>query len=49
MSIYTCFGSKVEVLQAILSRGTESLRMGLIEALAGARSREDALTRVVHS
>ncbi|MFD7007950.1 TetR/AcrR family transcriptional regulator [Rhodococcus jostii] len=48
-SIYTYFGSKVEVLQAILSRGNETLRMGLVRALAGAQSREDALTRVVHS
>ncbi|MFC9832892.1 TetR/AcrR family transcriptional regulator [Rhodococcus sp. NPDC127530] len=48
-SIYTYFGSKVEVLQAILSRGNETLRMGLVQALAGARSREDALSRVVHS
>ena len=48
-SIYTYFAGKAEVLQAILVRGTESLRMGLVQALAGARSREDALALVVHS
>lgn len=48
-SIYTHFGSKAEVLQAILARGNETLRLGLVQALRNADSREDAIARVVHS
>ncbi|MDV6270228.1 TetR/AcrR family transcriptional regulator [Rhodococcus globerulus] len=48
-SIYTHFDSKAEVLQAILSRGNETLRLGLVHALRNAQSRDDALARVVQS
>lgn len=48
-SIYTYFDSKAEVLQAILSRGNESLRLGLAQALSEADSRADALNRVARS
>lgn len=48
-SIYTHFDSKAEVLQAILTRGNETLRLGLVHALRNANSREDAIARVVHS
>lgn len=48
-SIYTHFDSKAEVLQAILVRANETLRLGLVHALRNAESREDAIARVVHS
>ena len=48
-NIYTHFDSKSEVVQAILTRGNETLRMGLANALAEARSREEALALVVRS
>ncbi|OYD66661.1 TetR/AcrR family transcriptional regulator [Rhodococcus sp. OK302] len=48
-SIYSYFDSKAEVLQAILTRGNETLRLGLVHALGKAESREDAVARVVHS
>jgi len=46
-SVYNHFGSKIEILDAALSRGNEALWLGLHHALATAEGPADALERAV--
>ena len=45
-SVYNHFASKIEMLEAALTRGNEALWLGLHSALAGARDPDDALARL---
>jgi Bacterial regulatory proteins, tetR family len=44
-SIYNHFGSKADLLEAMFDRGTQTLQLGLIQALATAGSPAQAGTR----
>ena len=48
-SIYNHFGSKADLLEAVFDRGTQTLQLGLIQALATAGSPAQALELVVRS
>jgi len=48
-SIYNHFGSKADLLQAVFDRGTQTLQLGLIQALATAASPAQALELIVRS
>ncbi|WP_242459041.1 TetR/AcrR family transcriptional regulator [Rhodococcoides fascians] len=48
-AIYRHFGSKIEILDTIMSRGTEALSLSLSHALDEADDADDALRRVIDS
>lgn len=48
-SVYNHFGSKADLLEAVFDRGTQTLQLGLIQALATAGSPAQALEFVVRS
>jgi AcrR family transcriptional regulator len=48
-SVYNHFASKTDLLEAVFDRGSQTLQLGLIQALAAATTPEQALELVVRS